>query len=84
MIFECSIGHICFGKEDLSSCPMRDCGRPTIIISPIDIKWFYKINDSGLCVNRKDLHRIIEDQNMPNDVKKIIVRVFPHLEGREY
>jgi hypothetical protein len=48
MISECSNGHICFGKGDLSSCAMKDCGRLTIIISPIDIKWFYKINESGL------------------------------------
>jgi hypothetical protein len=75
MISECSSGHICFGKEDLSSCPMKDCGRTTVIISPIDIKWFYKI---------KDLYMIIEDQNIPKDVKKIIVKVFPHLVGRKY
>jgi hypothetical protein len=84
MISECSSGHICFGKEALSSCPMKDCGRTTVIISPIDIKWFYKINDSGLCINRKDLYMIIEDQNMPKDVKKIIVKVFPHLAERKY
>ena len=84
MISECGGGQICFGKGDLSSCVMRDCGRPTVIISPIDIKWFYKINESGLCINRKDLHMIIEDQNMPKDVKKTILRIFPHLEGRNY
>ena len=49
---------------------MNDCGRTTVIISPTDIKWFYKINELGLCINRKDLHMIIEDQNMPKDVKK--------------
>jgi hypothetical protein len=84
MISECSGGHICFGKGDLSSCGMRDCGRPTVIISPIDIQWFYKINESGLCFNRKDLHMIIEDRNMPKDVKKIILKIFPHLEERKY
>jgi hypothetical protein len=84
MISECSSGHICFCKGELSSCAMRDCGRPTVIISPIDIKWFYTINDSGLCINRKDLHMIIEDQNMPKDVKKTILRIFPHLEGGKY
>ena len=46
MISECSNGHICFGKEDLSSCTMRDCGRSTVIISPINIKWFCKITGS--------------------------------------
>jgi hypothetical protein len=84
MISECSSGHICFGKGDLSSCAMKDCGRPTLIISPIDIKWFYKINKSGLCINRKDLYMLIEDQNMPKDVKKTVLRIFPHLEGRKY
>jgi len=84
MISECSSGHICFGKVDLSSYTMRDCGRPTVIISPIDIQWFYKINESGLCINRKDLHMIIEDQNMPQNVKKTILRIFPHLEARKY
>jgi hypothetical protein len=29
---------------------MKDCGRPTVIISPIDIKWFYKINELGLAL----------------------------------
>jgi hypothetical protein len=63
---------------------MKDCGRPIVIISPIDIKLFYKINESGLCVNRKDLRMILEDRNMPKDVKKIIVRIFPHLKERKY
>jgi hypothetical protein len=83
MISECSNGHICFGKGDLSLCAMGECRKSTLIISPIDIKWFYKINDSGLCINRKDLRMIMEDQNMPKDVKKIILRIFPHLEGRK-
>lgn len=83
MISECSSGHICFSKVDLPSCVMRDCGRSTVIISPIDIQWFYKINESGLCINRKDLHMIIEDPNMPKDVKKTMLRVFPHLETRK-
>jgi hypothetical protein len=78
MISECSNGHICFGKGDLSSCAMKNCGRPTVIISLIDIKWFYKINESGLCINRKDLH-MIKDQNMPSDVKKTIIKIFPYL-----
>ena len=83
MISECSSCHICFGKEDLLSCRMKDCGRPTVIISPIDIKWFYKINESGICINRKDLHMIVEDQNIPKDVKKTILKIFPNLEGRK-
>jgi hypothetical protein len=80
MIYECTNGHICFSKEeDLCICAMKDCRKPTLIISPIDIEWFYKINDSGLCINRKDLEMIIKDRNMPREVKKIILRIFPHL-----
>jgi hypothetical protein len=75
MISECSSGHICFGKGDLSLCSMKDCGRPTVIISSIDIQWFYKINESGLCLNRKDLHMILEDRNMPKDVKITILNL---------
>ena len=84
MISECSNGHICFGKGDLSSCAMRDCGRPTVIISLVDIQWFYKINESGLCINRKDLHMTLKDRNMPKDVKKTVLKIFPHLEERIY
>ena len=84
MISECSNGHICFGKGDLSSCAMMDCGRPTVIISLVDIQWFYKINESGLCINRKDLHMTLKDRNMPKDVKKIVLKIFPHLEERKY
>ena len=79
MILECSNGHICFSKEELPLCAMKECGGSIIVVSPIDIKWFYKINESGLCINRKDLHMIVEDRNMPKDVKKTIQRVFPHL-----
>jgi hypothetical protein len=80
MIYECTNGHICFSKEeDLCICAMKDCRKPTLIISPIDIEWFYKINDSGLCINRKDLEMIIKDRNMPREVKEIILRIFPHL-----
>jgi hypothetical protein len=79
MIYECPNGHICFSKEDLSMCAMKECGKPTVIISLLDVKWFYKINDSGLCINRKDLHMLIKDTNMPKEVKKTILRIFSHL-----
>ena len=29
---------------------MSGCGKATVIISPIDIKWFYKIQEKGLCI----------------------------------
>jgi hypothetical protein len=80
MIYECQQGHICFSsKHDLDTCAMTGCTKLTVVISPIDIKWFYKINKLGLCIDRKDLHNIIEDANMPRDVKKQITKVFPHL-----
>jgi hypothetical protein len=58
---------------------MRGCNKLTFIISPIDIKWFYKISQTGLCINRNDLHKIIGDSDIPRDVKKEINKVFSHL-----
>jgi hypothetical protein len=40
---------------------------------------FYKISEKGLSINRKDLNEIIEDPNMPRDVKREITKIFPHL-----
>ena len=48
-------------------------------LSPIDIKWFYKIQEKGLCIHRKDLYKIIKDPKMPKDVKKQIKKVFQYL-----
>jgi hypothetical protein len=42
----------------------------------MDIKWFYKISETGLCINKSEIHKIIEDPNMPKDVKKQIRKVF--------
>ena len=84
MIYECQQGHICFSSnEDVNACAMTGCTRSTIVISPIDIEWFYKINKLGLCIDREDLHNIIEDPNMPKDVKRQITKVFPHLYHNE-
>ena len=69
MIYECPSGHISFSKDNLDICGKGGCGKATIIISPIDIKWFYKIQETGLCIDRTDLYKIIEDPNMPKDVK---------------
>ena len=79
MICECSEGHISFSKDNLNICGMSGCGKATVIISPIDIKWFYKIQEKGLCIHHKDLYKIIEDPNMPKDVKKQIKKVFQDL-----
>jgi hypothetical protein len=51
MIYECPQGHICFSKDSLDICGMKGCGKTTLVISPIDIKWLYKINKTGLCIN---------------------------------
>ena len=47
MIYECPQGHICFSKDSLYICGMKGCGKTTLVLSPIDIKWFYKINKTG-------------------------------------
>ena len=80
MIYECQQGHICFSnRDDLNTCAMRGCTKSVVVISPIDIEWFYKISSLGLCIDMKDLHKIIEDPNMPKDVKKQIATIFPNL-----
>ncbi len=79
MIYECSLGHICFSKNDLTTCAMKRCVKQTDIISPIDIKWFYKIDKNGLCINRADLHMIMDDPNIPKDVKNQIEKIFHNL-----
>jgi hypothetical protein len=79
MIFECPSGHICFSKDDLTTCGMRGCNKQTDILSCDDIKWFYKINKSGLCITRTDLHMIIQDPNMPKDVKKQMQKIFTNI-----
>ncbi len=79
MIYECPSSHICFSKEDIDNCAMKGCIKQTDILSPIDIKWFYKIDKNGLCINRTDLQMIIDDPGIPKDVKKQIEKIFPHL-----
>jgi ABC-type lipoprotein export system ATPase subunit len=76
MIYECPQGHICFSKDSLYICGMKGCGKTTLVISPIDIKWFYKINKTGLCINKNEIYKITEDPNMPNVVKEQIQKIF--------
>ena len=77
MIYECQQGHICFSSNnDLNTYAMTGCTKSTVVISRIDIKWFYKISETGLSIDRKDLQKIIEDPNMPRDVKKEITKIF--------
>jgi len=62
---------------------MKGCGKRIDIISDTDIEWFYKINAEGLAMDKKDLHKILEDRNMPDDVKAAVKQVFPDLEKRK-
>jgi hypothetical protein len=62
---------------------MKDCGKPVKIISDKDIDWFYKISPEGLAIQEKDLHMILEDKNMPNEVKEAVKDVFPELKRRK-
>ena len=55
---------------------MKGCGKTTLVLSPIDIKWFYKINKTGLCINKNEIYKITEDPNMPNSVKEQIQKIF--------
>ena len=70
MIYECQGGHVSFSKDYLNECGMRGCNKSTVMISPINIKWFYKISKKGLSIDRKDLHKIIEDPICQEMLKK--------------
>jgi hypothetical protein len=78
MIYRCSDGHISFSR-DLRYCGMKGCSKSVDVISEKDVEWFYKISPDGLAIPEKDLHMIIEDRNMPKDVKKEIREIFPYL-----
>jgi hypothetical protein len=62
---------------------MKGCGNPIVSISNRDIEWFYKISPGGLAMNEKDLHMMMEDKNMPKEVKKAIVEIFPERKVRK-
>jgi hypothetical protein len=79
MIYGCQDEHICFSNDDLKFCGMKDCNKNLVVISPEDIDWFYKINKTGLCIKRNDLHKIMEDHNMPKKVKQKIGKIFFNL-----
>ena len=49
----------------------------------MDIEWFYKINPTGLAINEKDLNMILSDRNMPEDLKKSLMEVFPGLKKKK-
>jgi hypothetical protein len=82
LIYRCAGGHISFAKE-LQYCGSKDCGQRIDAISDMDIEWFYKINPTGLAINEKDLNMILSDRNMPEDVKKSLMEVFPGLKKKK-
>lgn len=62
---------------------MKGCDKPIEPISDRDIEWFYKISPDGLAMNEKDLHMMMEDKNMPKEVKKAIEEIFPEQKVRK-
>ena len=82
LIYRCAGGHISFAKE-LQYCGSKDCGQRIDAISDMDIEWFYKISPTGLAINEKDLNMILSDKNMPEDVKKSLMEVFPGLKKKK-
>ena len=63
---------------------MKGCGKPIETVSDKDIEWFYKISPSGLAMDEKDLHKILDDRNMPKEVKEAVKEVFPLLKKKRF
>ena len=61
---------------------MSECEKSVDIVSEIDIEWFYRISPEGLSMNEADIHKILEDRNMPKGVKDMVKRIFPHLKKK--
>jgi hypothetical protein len=81
LIYRCVEGHISFARE-LARCGMKGCEKSIDIVSEIDIEWFYRISLEGLAINEADMHRILEDRNMPTEVKDMVRKIFPHLKKK--
>jgi hypothetical protein len=62
---------------------MKDCGKPAETISDKDIEWLYKISPNGLAISEKDLPKILDDKNMPKEVKEAVKEVFPDLKRKK-
>ncbi len=77
MIYRCAAGHISFAKS-LMHCGMKGCELSVDTVSDTDVEWFYRISPDGLAIDEKDLRMILEDKNMPKEVKEIIRQTFPH------
>lgn len=82
LIYKCAAGHISFAKH-LQFCGMKGCGQPIEPVSERDIEWFYRVNPDGLAMNEKDLNMMMEDKNMPKEVKKAIEEIFPERKVRK-
>jgi hypothetical protein len=63
---------------------MKGCSKPVETISDKDIEWFYKISPNGLAMNEKDLHKILDDRNMPKEVKETVKEAFPQLRKKKF
>ncbi|MEO9362804.1 MAG: hypothetical protein ABI348_02780 [Nitrososphaera sp.] len=83
MIYRCPDGHISFARE-LLRCGMKGCDNPVDAVSDADIEWFYGINPSGLAINERDLHMILKDRNMPQDVKDRVREIFPATQKKKF
>lgn len=83
MIYRCAEGHISFAKE-LARCGMRGCEKPVDVVSEINIEWFYGISLEGLAINEADMHKILEDRNMPKEVKEMVKKIFPQLKKKGF
>jgi hypothetical protein len=83
MIYRCAGGHISFAKS-LMHCGMKGCELSVDAISDADVEWFYKISPEGLAINQADLHMILEDKNMPKEVKEMIKQAFPDVKKKGF
>lgn len=62
---------------------MKGCGKPIETISDKDIEWLYKISPNGLAISEKDLHKMLDDKNMPKEVKEAVKEAFPELKRKK-
>lgn len=63
---------------------MRGCEKPVDVVSEINIEWFYRISPEGLAINEADMYKILEDRNMPKEVKEIVKKTFPQLRKKGF
>lgn len=83
MIYRCAEGHISFAKN-LVHCGMKGCTLSVDTMSDADVEWFYRISPEGLAINETDLHMILEDRNMPKEVKEMIKQTFPNVKKKGF